>query len=179
MKIYNDTQLTEWFVYPYGSVIQSIEIYSFSSDNIASSVETGHGLKNQQNFHYGSKIAILPGQHKSLLMIFESEYFFAPIKILVKPQAQAEQLFQLESVILLISLGICLALSIYNLFIFSSTRNIQYLTYAFATLAYALGWAGVFGVPEYAGIKSSDHWLMPAYIVGAIFLVYLIFNFYV
>lgn len=168
-EIYNDTQLTEWFVYPYGSVVQNIEIITFSSDDISSTFNTGHGLKNQHDFHYGSKIAILPGQRKSLLMIFESEYFFAPIKILVKPQAQVEQLFQLENVILLVSLGICLALGIYNLFIFSSTRNIQYLTYAFATLAYALGWAGVFGVPEYAGFHSSDHWLMPAYIVGAIF----------
>jgi len=168
-EIYNDTQLIEWFVYPYGSVVQSIEILSFSSDNSASSYKTGHGLKNQQDFHYGSKLEISPGQRKTLLMILESEYFFAPIKILVKPHLQAEQLFQSENLILLLSLGMCFALGIYNLFIFSSTRNIQYLTYAFATLAYALGWAGVFGVPEYAGFESSDHWLMPAYIIGSIF----------
>jgi signal transduction histidine kinase/CheY-like chemotaxis protein len=168
-EIYNDTQLADWFVYPYGSVVQSIEILCFSSDNLTSSFKTSHGLKQQQYFHYGSKIEILPGQRKTLLMIFESEYFFAPIKILVKSHDQAQQLFQLENVILLICLGICLALGIYNLFIFTSTRNIQYLTYALATLAYAIGWAGVFGVPEYVGLKSSDHWLMPAYIIGSIF----------
>jgi signal transduction histidine kinase/DNA-binding response OmpR family regulator len=168
-EIYNDTQLNEWFVYPYGSVVQKIEIISFSSDTLTSSFKTGHGLKNQQDFHYGSKIQILPGQRKTLLMIFESDYFFAPIKILVKPHEQAEQLFHLENVILLISLGICLALGIYNLFIFSSTRNIQYLTYAIATFAYAFGWATVFGVPEYVGFNSSEHWLMPAYIIGSIF----------
>lgn len=168
-EIYNDTELSEWFVYPYGSVVQSIEILSFSKSNLTSSYTTGHGLKNQQDFHYGRKIEVLPGQRKTLLMVFKSDYFFAPIKIIVKPLSQAEQLFQLENVILLISLGICLALGIYNLFIFSSTRNIQYLTYALATLAYALGWAGVFGVPEYAGYKGSDHWLMPAYVIGAIF----------
>ena len=168
-EIYNDTQLTEWFVYPYGSVVQSIEILSYSSKNLASSAKSGHGLKNPQGFHYGSKIEILPDQRKILVMIFESEYFFAPIKILVKPNVQAEQQFQLENIILLVSLGICLALSIYNLFIFSSTRNIQYLTYAFATLAYAFGWAAVFGVPEYAGFNSSEPWLTPAYIIGAIF----------
>jgi len=168
-EIYNDTQLTEWFVYPYGSVVQNIEILSFGLDNQASSFKTGHGLKNQQDFHYGSKIDILPGQRKTLLMIFESEYFFAPIKISLKAHGQAEQQFQLENVILLISLGMCLALGIYNLFIFFSTRNIQYLTYALATLVYAFGWASVFGVAEYAVVKSSDHWLMPAYIIGAIF----------
>ena len=168
-KIYNDTQLSEWFVYPHGSVVQNIEILSFSPDKQASSLKSGHSLKNQKDFHYGSKIEILPGQRKTLLIIFESEYFFSPIKIVVKPHGQAEKQFQFENVILLISLGMCLALGIYNLFIFFSTRNIQYLTYSLATLAYAFGWAGVFGVPEYAGIKSSDHWLMPAYLVGAIF----------
>ena len=171
-EIYNDTQLTEWFVYPYGSVIQSIEILCFSSDKIASSFKTGHGLKNQQDFHYGSKIVILPGQRQSLLMIFDSEYFFAPIKILVKPQVQAEQLFQLESVLILLSLGICFALGVYNLFIFSSTRNKQYLNYALATLAYTLGWASVFGVPEYAGLGRSDYWLMPAFLIGTFFSSY-------
>lgn len=168
-EIFNDTQLDEWFVYPYGSVVQNIEILSFSRDNHPSSFKTGHGLNNQQDFHYGSKIEILPGQRKTLLMIFESEYFFAPIKILVKPHGQAEHLFQLENVILLLSLGICLALSIYNLFIYFSTRNIQYFTYACATLAYALGWAAVFGVPEHVGLNSSEYWLMPAFIIGAIF----------
>ncbi len=173
-QIYNDTQLTEWFIYPYGSVVQSIEIFYFSNDNPTDSFKTGHGLKNQQDFHYGSKIAILPGQSKTLLMLFESEYFFAPIKILVKPHLQAEQKFQIENVILLISLGMCFALGIYNLFIFFSTRNVQYLTYALSTIAYTLGWTAVFGVPEYVGFKSSEHWLMPAYILGAIF--YCFFN---
>ena len=168
-EIFNDTQQSEWFVYPYGSVVQSIEIIGLSDAHSERSVKTGHGFNNQQDFHYGSKIEILPGQRKTLLMLFESDYFFAPIKILIKPYGQAEQLFQLENVILLLSLGICLALGIYNLFIFFSTRDIQYLTYALATLVYGSGWAAVFGVPEYVGLGSSAHWLMPAFIIGAVF----------
>jgi signal transduction histidine kinase/CheY-like chemotaxis protein len=168
-ELYNDTQSTEWFVYPYGSVVQNIQILSFDNDGLTNSLTTGHGLKNQQDFHYGSKIKVLPSQLKTLVMIFESDYFFAPIKILIKPNAQAEQLFQLENALLLISLGICLALGIYNLFIYFSTRNMQYLTYALATLVYAIGWAAVFGVPEYVGLNSSENWLMPAFIIGSIF----------
>jgi signal transduction histidine kinase/DNA-binding response OmpR family regulator len=171
-EIYNDTQLTEWFIYPYGSVVQNIEILTFSSAKISSSFKTGHGLKNQQDFHYGSKTSLLPGQRSTLLMVFESDYFFAPIKIVVKPHAEAEQLFQLESVILLLSLGICFALGIYNLFIFFSTRDKQYLNYALATLAFSFGWACVFGVPEYAGFGRSDYWLMPAFLLGIFFSSY-------
>jgi signal transduction histidine kinase/CheY-like chemotaxis protein len=171
-EIYNDTQLTEWFIYSYGSVVQSIEILDFSIDKPVSSFKTGQGLKNQQDFHYGSKIEISPGQHKTILMVFSSEFFFSPIKILVKPQDQAEQLFQLENVILLLSIGICFALGLYNFFIFFSTRNKQYLNYALATLAYTLGWACVFGVPEYVSLGSSDYWLMPAFLVGTFFSCY-------
>jgi signal transduction histidine kinase/DNA-binding response OmpR family regulator len=171
-EIYNDTQLTEWFIYPYGSVVQSIEILSFSRDKFTESFKTGHGLNNQQNFHYGSKISILPGQSQTMLMVFESDFFFAPIKIVLKPHAVAEQLFQLENVILLLSLGICLALGIYNLFIFFSTRDKQYLNYALATLAYSLAWASVFGVPEYAGFDRSDYWLMPTFLIGTFFSSY-------
>jgi signal transduction histidine kinase/DNA-binding response OmpR family regulator len=173
-QIYTDTQLTEWSIYPYGSVVQNIEMFYFSKDNSKHSFKTGHGLRNQQNFYYGRKIEILPRQQKTLFMLFESEYFFAPIKILVKSHLQAGQKFQLESVILLISLGMCFALSIYNFFIFFCTRNVQYSTYALSTIAYSLGWTAVFGVPELVGFKSSEHWLMPAFIIGSIF--YCFFN---
>jgi signal transduction histidine kinase/DNA-binding NarL/FixJ family response regulator len=168
-EIYNDTQLAEWFVYPYGSVIQSIDILFFSSDNLVSSFQTGHGLKNQQDFHYGSEFKILPGQRKTLLMNFNSDFFLAPVKILVKPKIQAQQRFQLENVILLLSLGICFALGVYHLFIFFSTRNKQHIYYALATLAHVVGWASVFGVPEYVGIGKSDHWFMPAFLIGIFF----------
>ena len=171
-EIYNDTLLTEWFIYPYGSVVQNIEILSFSDDNLPRSFKTGHGLKNQQDFHYGSKIKILPGQRKTLLMLFSSDFFFAPIKILVKPLEQAEQLFQLESVVLLMSLGICFVLSMYSFFIFFSTRDKQYVNYALATMAFTLGWASVFGVPEYVGLGRSDYWLIPAFLIGTFFSCY-------
>jgi signal transduction histidine kinase/CheY-like chemotaxis protein len=171
-EIYNDTQLTEWFVYPYGSVVQKIEILCFSGDKPAESFLAGHGLDNQQDLHYGHKIEILPGQRKTLIMLFSSDFFFAPIKILVKPLSQAQQLFQLENVVLLLSLGICFALGVYNLFIFFSTQNKQYLNYALATLAYALGWASVFGIPEFIGVGRSDYWLMPVFLIGTFFSSY-------
>jgi signal transduction histidine kinase/CheY-like chemotaxis protein len=168
-EIVNDTQQDDWTVYPYGSVVQKIDILVFNGSKVIQDVKTGYAIDNPYDFHYGSPAEILPGQRVTVLMVFESEYFFAPIKILIKPEAETKQLFQLESVILLISLGICFALGIYNLFIYFSTRSIQYLTYALATLAYSMGWAGVFAVPKYIGLSSSDFWLMPAYIIGSIF----------
>ncbi|MGJ8682466.1 7TM diverse intracellular signaling domain-containing protein [Paraglaciecola sp.] len=173
-ELFNDTQDVDWFVYPYGSVVEKIQIHTFNKNNKAEYFNTGHGLDNPQGLHYGGNIQVLPNQHKTVVMLFESEFFFAPIKILLKPHAEAKQLFQLEQVILLLSLGVSLALGIYNLFIFSTTRDKQYLNYALATLSYALGWATVFGVPEYIGLGSSKNWLMPSYLIGAVF--YCLFN---
>jgi signal transduction histidine kinase/CheY-like chemotaxis protein len=82
---------------------------------------------------------------------------------------KAQKLFKLENIVILLCLGICVALGIYNLFIYSSTRDIQYLTYALATLAYALGWASIFGIPVYLGMAYSEHWSMPAYLLGTFF----------
>lgn len=171
-EIYNDTPINEWFVYPHGSVVQNIQILSFSSDKPANSFETGHGLNNQHYFHYGSKIEILPGQHKTLLMLFSSEFFFAPINILIKPEEQAQQIFQLENVVLLISLGVCFGLAIYSLFLFFSTRNKQYLSYALVTLAFTLGWANFFGVTQSIGMGILDFWLIPTFLIGIFFFCY-------
>jgi signal transduction histidine kinase len=168
-EIYNDTPLSKWFIYPYGSVVQNIDIWDYNDEDFANLSKAGHGLNNQQDFHYGHKIKILPGQRRTLLLLFESDFFFAPIKITLKRQKQAEQLFQLENTLLLLSLGICFALSIYNLFIFFSTRNKQYFSFALATLACAVGWSGIFGIPEYTGMGRSDYWLIPTFLMGVFF----------
>jgi signal transduction histidine kinase/CheY-like chemotaxis protein len=171
-EVFNDTQQQQWFVYPYGSVVQNIEIRTFSENQASTSVATGHGLANQQDFHYGAQIDLQPGERLTLVMSFESEFFFAPIKILILPQENAVALFNLENVVLLISLGICLALGIYNLFIYTVTLNRQYIFYALSTLSYAFGWACVFGVFEFIGSASTTNWLMPAYLIGTIFSAY-------
>ncbi|MEP2650955.1 MAG: 7TM diverse intracellular signaling domain-containing protein, partial [Paraglaciecola sp.] len=167
--LYNDTQQTEWFIYPYGSVVQHIDIFCFPCNEFNELVTSGHGLSNQQDFHYGSKIEISPGQHKTIAILFDSPYFFSPIKIVVKPFKQAIKLFHIENVLLLMGLGISLALGIYNLFIFTSTRNYQYLTYAFSTLSYASAWAIVFAIPDYLGFKNTLIFALPAFLIGSIF----------
>ena len=160
---------SEWFIYPYGSVVQNIEIHCFGCMDFPHSVNSGQESENQPNFHYGTKLNIAPGQNVTVLLVFKSDYFFAPIKILFQPYQEIQQSFKVENVILMIGLGICLALSIYNFFIFASTKKFEYLNYAGSTLFYALGWSAVFAIPEYLGFKHSDYWLMPAFLAGSLF----------
>ncbi|WP_133468813.1 response regulator [Paraglaciecola marina] len=168
-ELNNDTQQTEWFIYPYGSVVQHIEIFCYDCNKFNETVKSGHGLNNQQDFHYGSKIEIDPGQRKTIAILFDSPYFFSPITIVVKPFEQTVKLFHIENVLLLIGLGISLALGIYNLFIFTSTHNYQYLTYALSTLSYGTAWAIVFAVPHYLGFENSLIFGLPAFLIGSIF----------
>ncbi|KXI30527.1 response regulator [Paraglaciecola hydrolytica] len=176
-EIYNDSQQSEWFVYPYGSVIANIEIHSFDANKALTKVLSGHDVINQEDFHYGARLTIKPGQSKTIMLVFKSDYFFAPTKILVQPYHQLVQQFNLEKVLILLCLGICLALGVFNLFIFWVVKQYQYLHYALATLAFTLGWASVFGLPEFMGLGSSTSWLMPSYIIGAFFSCYFYMQF--
>ena len=167
--VYNDTKIQQWFIYPSGSVVEKISIHLFSEEGPAQSFVSGHGLINQQALHYGSQLSIKPGEQKRVLMVFSSDFFFAPLKITLQPLAQSKQLFAAENVVLLLSLGICLALGIYNLFIYFVTRVRLYLFYALSTGFYTLGWSAVFAVFEFTQWASLSMWLMPAFLLGAAF----------
>ncbi|WP_340678835.1 response regulator [Paraglaciecola sp.] len=176
-ELYNDSNQSEWFVYPYGSVIANIEIHSFDVIRHATTVLSGHDVSNQQDFHYGAKLDIKPGQSKTIVMVFQSDYFFAPTKILLQPYNTLVKQFNVEKVLILLCLGICLALGIFNLFVFWVVRQFLYLNYALATLAFTVGWASVFGVPELIALGSSTAFLMPSYILGAFFSCYFFMQF--
>ncbi len=168
-EIYNDTDKKDWFIYPYGSVVEHITIIQYDANTRPVIYETGYNVANQQDFHYGADFNILPQQRQTVVMVFDSDYFFAPIKILIQPKQHAKHQFHIENVILLVSLGICLALALYNLFIYASVRNKQYLTYALSTLAYAFAWSTIFAVPQYLGFNSQTQLITPMFIVGMIF----------
>lgn len=90
---------------------------------------------------------------------------------------QGGQFFQLENVFLLLSLGICIALAMVSLFIFMITCSKKYFNYAFATMAFLIGWSSVFGIPEIVSLGSSEILLMPSFIMGAFFTAYFTMQF--
>jgi len=67
-EISNDTNQTEWFIYPFGSVIENITItiYDNNQVNFPSKVFTsGLNQVNQRDLHYGATIHIDKGQSKT------------------------------------------------------------------------------------------------------------------
>jgi signal transduction histidine kinase/DNA-binding response OmpR family regulator len=174
-EVNNDTSQTAWFLYPFGSVLENINITIYHSNrtNFGSNVFTsGLNKTNQHDLHYGAAVHIEKGDSKTIVMKFTSQFFFAPIKIQLQPLDRAIQKFNIENIITVLCLGICLALAIYNVFIFCTVKKYQYLNYAAATLCFAIGWASIFGLLEFVGLGSSAPLLMSSFILGAFFYAF-------
>ncbi|MDP5132117.1 MAG: ATP-binding protein [Paraglaciecola sp.] len=168
----NDGEQTAWFIYPFGSVVEHINVSIFNHfpfNSKAQTISTGQLELNSQDFHYGVPITLDKGHSITVLMLFKSEYFFAPIKIQIRALNELSQQFNIENVIMLLCLGVCMALAVYNFFIFFVVRQYQYLNYALATFCFALGWASIFGLPEHLGLGVSTALLMSSFILGAVF----------
>jgi two-component system, sensor histidine kinase LadS len=174
-QIRNNTNKTGWFIYPFGSVVEHIDIAIYDdtqTNSKAKLVKTGLNEINQQDLHYGAAIKITKGHSLTIVMKFTSQFFFAPIKIQLQPLDSAIQQFNIENIITLLCLGICLALAIYNVFIFCTVKKYQYLNYAAATLCFAIGWASIFGLVEFVGLGSSSPLLMSSFILGTFFYAF-------
>jgi len=174
--IENNTKKTNWFIYPYGSVVENIEIHSYQSLSHTKDT-TGYNHNNNLNFHYGNKVLLEPNSINTILILFESDFFFAPIKLIISPEAQAKSSIELENIILLLCLGVALALSVYNLFIFIGSGERMYLFYALATFCYMWGWVHVFGVLELITQNLYPNWLMPPFLLGALCTAYFAIDF--
>lgn len=168
--LFNDTDEQNWFVYPYGSPVEKVEISQYTSGHRVKHVQNGIYAKGQIDFHYGEGIQLLPGESTSIVILFDSDVFVAPLKIVVKPESEAIDKFKLENIILLISLGVCLALGLYNFFLYLGTGSKPYLYYALSTMGFTLGWAYVFGVVNYFIPSASPAFASASFLLGLYFV---------
>lgn len=144
--LHNDTSYSRWFVYPYGSPVDKVQINQYHAGMRVKQVQNGLQLDSQMDFRYGTSVELAPGEQTTIAVLFDSSFYAAPIKIVLKPETEAYDDFKIENVIMLMSLGVCLALGIYNLFLFIGTADRAYFYYAISTFGFAVGWAYVFGV---------------------------------
>lgn len=160
IKLTNQTDVSEWFVYPSGSIIQHIEIVAFSSSLETQRVVSGHRHKNEIDFHYGGSVVLPKGETVTLAILYDSDMFTAPIQLSVLPRQEAISRFDFENQLLLLSIGACIALALYNLFLFAGTRQLQYLFYSLATVFFTLGWAQLFGITNGVFAGGSTAWTL-------------------
>jgi len=144
-RITNDTEHIQWALYPYGSVVEHITLRLYSSVGMQE-VKTGYRHDHEFQYHYGGSVRLLPGESYDLVVLFESDFFFAPTKILLKQEADLVRLVTWENALIMLCLGIGLALAIYNFFVFVGARDRTYLWYSLFVLCWVWGWAQVLNV---------------------------------
>ena len=154
----NDTKEERWFVYPYGSPVEHIEMAHYADSRLISSTTSGVYYSNPLQFHYGGNIEIGMGEQATIVLLFDSQTFVAPIKIVVKTEQSASKQFGIENILLLLGLGVCFALGLYNCFLYIGTGSKQYLYYALSTFGFTFSWAFTFGVVNYFVQSLSPVW---------------------
>lgn len=145
VRIFNDTEHSHWALYPYGSVVEHITLRLYSSFGMQE-IKTGYQHDHEFQYHYGGSVKLLPGETYDLVVLFDSDFFFAPTKLLLKQEADFALLVTRENALIMLCLGIGLALAIYNFFVFVGTRDKTYLWYSLFVLSWIWGWAQVLNV---------------------------------
>ena len=177
IKLTNQTDVSEWFVYPSGSIIQHIEIVAFSSSLHTQRVVSGHRHKNEIDYHYGGTVVLPEGETVTLAILYDSDMFTAPIQLSVLPKQEALSRFDFENQLLVLSIGACIALALYNLFLFAGTRQLQYLFYSLATVFFTLGWAQLFGMTHGVFAGGATAWTLLPFLPALGFIAAFVITF--
>jgi diguanylate cyclase (GGDEF)-like protein len=137
----------DWVFDPYGTLVNTIDAYIFSSDGSQRKLETGYQRKLPYSLHYGQNISLEPNRTYRLLVLLQSPYFASQPGFRMMPQEEYQQHVLLENFLTIAALGAILCLALYNLFIFSSTRDRSLLYYALYLGVTFMGWAWTFHIP--------------------------------
>ena len=152
----NDTDQSQWFMRPYGSVIENIHLYQFNQNEFTWQKSTGFLHQAEIDYQYGFYINIPAGTSQTYALVYDSDYFYAPIKLVVDTTEATEYHLGLENLVLLLCLGICLGLVAFNFFIFLGAKQWVYFFYAGQTFSLAFAWSNMLGVlPEHFELRNG------------------------
>lgn len=165
-RVYNDTNQENWFIHPKGATIQTIDIVVATEDQIQWH-ETGFLKPHQEPLHYGNTVFIPRNTEATVALIFDSSYYLAEYDISLYPEREALRLMRSEATIVIICLGICFALGLYNLFLYIGGRELAYLYYSISTLSFAFGWSNALGFWQIFAFAPIEFLLLPPFLIGA------------
>ena len=170
LDVANNIQHENWFLYPSGAIVENIHIFIYRNNDFVETFSTGHNHINQIDHHYGGQIKIKPGEKVTIAMLFDSGIYSSPVGISFMPYSTAESKLKKENLLLLLSVGVCIALALYNLFLYYGTKQLQYLFYSLATFGFTLGWSQAFGIFNFVFGVSPPEWIVIPFFFGFIFI---------
>lgn len=160
----NHSDLSELVLYPYNTLVSRIEtrIYDMSDQNAPVIRHlSGGAVNNEFAFHYGNKVLLEPNNPYILVTKFQSDYFYTPPKLVLKPYADYFSQINLENMVMLLCFGVGIALGLYNLLIYFGARDVTHLYYALFTGCWVFAWSQFFHIPDQLfGFYSAHlHWI--------------------
>ena len=164
LPLENQTKLTELVLYPYNTLVSRVETRIYDLDTPSAPVAryvTGGLEKNEFAFQYGNKITLIPGKRYVLVTKFESDYFYTPPKLVLKPYDAFFPQITLQNMIMLLCFGVGVALGLYNLLIYFGARDVTHLYYAMFTACWVFAWSQFFHIPDqiFGYYNAHLHWL--------------------
>ena len=161
MELENNTEQEELVLYPYNTVMSSIETRIYHRDGEVQRYYTGGKNPNEFAFHYGNTIRLLPGESYYLITMFESDFFYTPTKLVIKPVSEFKELVVRENLIMVLCFGVGIVLGLYNLLIYIGSKDTTHLYYAIFTGVWVFAWSHFFHISDQLfGFYSAHlHWL--------------------
>ncbi|AXQ97782.1 ATP-binding protein [Pseudoalteromonas piscicida] len=176
-KARNETPLNEFVLYPYNTVLSKIESRIYTPEAVHR-VFSGGKVENEFAFHYGNQVTLEPNQDYYIVTLFESDFFYTPVKLTIEPLRDFRQKVVYENLIMTLCFGVGVVLGLYNLLIYIGSKDVTHFYYALFTCVWVFAWSHFFHIPdELFGFYSANlHWLgfALAPLTNALFYIHLL-----
>nr|WP_315261339.1 ATP-binding protein [uncultured Duganella sp.] len=157
-ELQNDSRMPNWVIDPNDTLIDMVDIQIYGEDGSIRQVLTGYRQPHSYMLHYGKDVDLQPGQRYQVLIRFSSPYYARTPVFSVLPRGDYQQLVASENVLIIGSVGALLALTVFNFFIYSITRDRSSLYYSLYVLCYAVAWGMTFHMSADLFGWHNLHW---------------------
>jgi signal transduction histidine kinase/DNA-binding response OmpR family regulator/HPt (histidine-containing phosphotransfer) domain-containing protein len=157
-ELRNDSLQPHWVIDPNDTLIDMVDIQVYGEDGSIHQMLTGYRQPHSYLLHYGKDIDLQPGQRYHVLIRFSSPYYARTPVFSVLQRTAYQQLVAQENVLIIGSIGALLALTVFNFFIYSITRDRSSLYYSLYVLCYAVAWGMTFHLSADLFGWHNLHW---------------------
>jgi diguanylate cyclase (GGDEF)-like protein len=165
-ELHHDGDTTSWVLAPNNSLIDRVEAHVYGEDGGVQVLQTGYQHDFEYMLHYAKRIQLQPDTTYRVLVRFSSPYFSSQPVFEILPERDYRDKVAIENALVLLALGSLIALAIFNLFVFFSTRDRSQLYYALYLAAYFVAWAFVFHLPvEFFGYRNISLHYVPFFLL--------------
>jgi signal transduction histidine kinase/DNA-binding response OmpR family regulator len=157
-ELRSDGRQPHWVIDPNDTLIDMVDIQIYGDDGSIRQMLTGYRQPHSYLLHYGKDVDLQPGQRYQVLIRFSSPYYARTPVFSVVPRGDYQQLVARENVLIIGSVGALLALTVFNFFIYSITRDRSSLYYSLYVLCYAVAWGMTFHMSADLFGWHNLHW---------------------